>query len=206
MKTALSTTPTDVLVSNALTSAISYPEFMEQMEACVAEQTSSAPEPSESFAGYTKLNLARMKRLAKTIQLPEAVINTFKDFTEKRQWLVITESWCGDAAQTMPIMQQLADLNPSIELKVVYRDQNPELMDAFLTEGTRSIPILINYDPINEQVLGHWGPRPTPLNERVKEEKEQKGGLSPEFRKELQLWYNKDKGITAANDLKDLLA
>ena len=205
MKTVLSTTPTDVLVRNALASAISYPEFMEQMEAFVTEQTSSAPEPSESFAGYTKLNLARMKRLAKTIQLPEAVINAFKDFSEKRQWLVITESWCGDAAQTMPIMQQLSELNPSIELKVVYRDQNPALMDAFLTEGTRSIPILISYDPITEQVLGHWGPRPTPLNQRVREEKALKGSLCPEFRKELQLWYNKDKGVTTVNDLKDLL-
>ena len=79
-----------------------------------------------------------------------------------RKLLVIAEDWCGDASNTVPIMAKLADAAPGLELRVILRDQNPEVMDQYLTNGTRSIPIVIVLDE-DFQELGHWGPRPTEL-------------------------------------------
>lgn len=205
MKTTEILADKNTLVRGAIEKGMTYGQYMSEMESYVKAEASSAPQPSEALSGYTRLNLTRMKRLLKTLKLSEEVVEAVEQINVPRKWLVITESWCGDAAQTMPVMQLLAELNPLIELRIVYRDQNPELMDMFLTNGTRSIPILVDYDTENDEILGHWGPRPSPLNLWVAEEKAAKGGLSPEFKKELQVWYNKDKGVTTFEDLLGLL-
>ena len=79
-----------------------------------------------------------------------------------RKLLVIAEDWCGDASNTVPVVAKLADAVPGLELRVILRDANPEVMDRYLTNGSRSIPVVIALDE-NYQELGHWGPRPTEL-------------------------------------------
>lgn len=117
-----------------------------------------------------------------------------------RKLLVIAEDWCGDASNTVPIIAKLADMIPSFELRVVSRDQNPELMDQYLTNGSRSIPIII---ALNDefQELGHWGPRPTQLQAWVMTNRvtTPKAELYPQVRK----WYARDRGETT---LREVLA
>ncbi len=116
-------------------------------------------------------------------------------------WLVITESWCGDAAPSLPLMNKIAEINPEIDLKVVLRDQNLELMDCYLTEGKRSIPKLLVLDRHSREVLYTWGPRPPKAAAMVAEFKKENGSLSPAFRQDLQIWYNKDRGEDILQDL-----
>lgn len=117
---------------------------------------------------------------------------------EKRRLLVIAEDWCGDASNTVPIIAKLADQAPGLELRVIMRDQNPEVMDQYLTNGARSIPIVIALDEsFNE--IGHWGPRPTELQAWVMANRGTvpKAELYPQVRK----WYARDRGETTIREV-----
>ena len=117
-----------------------------------------------------------------------------------RKLLVIAEDWCGDASNTVPIIAKLADMSPSLELRIIARDKNLELMDQYLTNGSRSIPIVIALDDEFEEI-GHWGPRPTQLQTWVMDNRgtTPKAELYPQVRK----WYARDRGETT---LREVLA
>lgn len=191
----------ETLVIEGLKKAISYKEYRASVANHVQEGTNTGPVQNESLAQYTLLNDARMRRLDKTVKIPEAVSEKFKNTTETLEWLVITESWCGDAAQTMPVINALAQLSETINLGVVLRDENPELMNEFLTNGAMSIPKLVVFNPTTNKIKGVWGPRPSAATKMVSDFKEEHGALTPEFKQALQVWYNKDKGQNTAADL-----
>jgi hypothetical protein len=116
----------------------------------------------------------------------------------RRRLLVIAEDWCGDASNTVPIISRLVDQVPELELRIVLRDQNPELMDQFLTNGSRSIPIVIVLDDDFHEV-GHWGPRPAVLQSWVMANRltTPKAELYPQVRK----WYARDHGETTLREV-----
>lgn len=115
--------------------------------------------------------------------------------------LAIAEDWCGDASNTLPVLARLAEQAPGLELRLIKRDEHPELMDRYLTNGSRSIPIVIALDE-DFQELGHWGPRPRALQSWVMDQLGRgrpKGEIYPEIRK----WYARDRGETT---LREVLA
>lgn len=193
------------LVQEGIAKAISYQNYSTLVESLVAQDSNTGPEVTEALAAYTVLNHKRMKRLDKTLKITENVQQDIKEYKGKVTWLVLTESWCGDAAQTMPMMQKMADLTEGIDFKVLLRDQNLELMDQFLYNGGRSIPKLIAFDHTTNKVIGDWGPRPTEATKLVDDYKAAHGTLTPEFKQDLQVWYNKDKGQNTLSDLLKLL-
>ena len=115
-----------------------------------------------------------------------------------RKLLVIAEDWCGDASNTVPILAKLAQSVPGLELRVIQRDANPELMQQYLTNGSRSIPIVIALDE-SYQEIGHWGPRPTELQAWVMANRAamSKAELYPQVRK----WYARDRGETTVREV-----
>ena len=193
------------LVIQSLDGAIDYYDYRSLVEENVVNGTSIGPERNEALTNYTLLNHARMKRLDKTIKIQREIQEKFKSFNGDQTWLVITESWCGDAAQSMPVMNHLAELSSAIDLKVVLRDENPELMYAFLTDGTLSIPKLIVFDNKTQEVVTDWGPRPSIPTQLVKDYKAVHGKLSAEFKQDLQVWYNRDKSENVIDDLAKLI-
>jgi hypothetical protein len=120
--------------------------------------------------------------------------------------VVITESWCGDAAHVLPAINKIAELNDNIEMKVVLRDENLELMDAFLTNGGRAIPKVIMVDDATGEVLNTFGPRPSEATNLVNRFKAENGSLTPEFKEDLQYWYNKNKGQNIIKDITKILS
>ena len=194
------------IVSKALENAMSYETFRDIVDDHTEKGTSTGPNQTDALSNYTMLNQRRLKRLDKTTKLSPEDIFKIQEFTGDVTWLVITESWCGDAAQTMPVMQKIAQLSKGITLKVVWRDENLELIDAFLYNGGRSIPKLIAVDNATGAILGDWGPRPSIATKMVNDYKEAHGKLTPEFKQDLQVWYNKDKGQNTVKDLLKLLA
>ena len=193
------------LVKEKLGEAIDYKTYISEVERLAQEGLSTSPEQTESNSEYTKLNNARMRRWDKRLVIPEVIAAKFRNYRGKVTWLVITESWCGDAAHALPVMNKLAELTESIDLKIVYRDTHPELMDEFLTNGTRSIPKLIALDEEHDELIGEWGSRPSAATKMVNEFKAEHGTLTPEFKQELQVWYNKDKGQNIIEDLSKLV-
>lgn len=117
-----------------------------------------------------------------------------------RKLLIIAADWCGDSANTVPVLARLAELVRGMELRVLERDSFPEAMDAYRTDGTRSIPIAIACTESADE-LGHWGPRPASLQDWIISNK--KMIPSPQRYAYARKWYAKDKGETT---LRELLA
>jgi hypothetical protein len=116
----------------------------------------------------------------------------------RRRLLVIAEDWCGDASNTVPILAKLAENVSGLELRVLRRDEHPEVMDQYLTNGSRSIPIVIALDE-DFRELGHWGPRPAALQDWVLANRATiaKPDLYPQVRK----WYARDRGESTLREV-----
>lgn len=191
------------LIENSVKKAMDYSEYNLLFKQLVAEGRTTGEETQEKI-DYTKLNFSRTKRLDKTAEIPEESLEVFKNISEKQTWLVISEPWCGDAAQTLPFLNKIAQLSENIELKIVLRDENPELMDEFLTNGSRSIPVVILLDA-DFNVINTFGPRSKAATKLVADYKEHHGKIDDACKEMLQVWYNNDKGISIVNDLTECI-
>ncbi|MFC4095462.1 thioredoxin family protein [Euzebyella saccharophila] len=189
------------LIDNALSQAISYGDYRAMVNQLALEGKATGPNQTEALANYTMLNDRRMKRFDKTVKVSDAQIETIKKLDRKITFLVLTESWCGDASPSLPVMNKITEHTEKIDFKVVLRDEHEALMNRFLTNGAMSIPKLIILDSETKEVLGDWGPRPQPAAQMVLDHKAQYGKIMPELKEELQQWYNKDKGQTILNEL-----
>ena len=117
--------------------------------------------------------------------------------------LVLVEDWCGDAVNTLPVIGRLAEHVPNIDLRVLGRDTNLDLMDAHLTNGSRSIPVVMILDA-NYQERAWWGPRPAELQAWVMGPGRT---MTKEDRyREVRRWYARDHGATTVNEVLSLIA
>lgn len=190
------------IIENSLRKSISYQEYYDLIQEYAKDKKTSG-EPTDIKINFTKLNASRMRRLTKTIKLTEEELVTFSKM-QKQTWLVLSESWCGDAAQTLPVMNKIAEASDKIDIKIVFRDENLDLMNHFLTNGGQAIPKVIILNDNNE-VLNTWGSRSKAATKLVEDYKKEHGRLDDEFKKELQVWYNKDKGKSIIEDFKALV-
>jgi len=153
---------------------------------------------------YTKLNIKRSERIEKTYAVSPVLNEMLMKIDKPQVWMAITEIWCGDSAQNLPYIAKMADVNPMISLKIVLRDQNPAIMEQYLTNGTRSIPILVSFDS-DQNELFRWGPRPKEAAELVRKAKEE-GKPKDKFIEELHLWYGRNKGKAIEEEFIALLS
>lgn len=200
----LTTKDLKTIIENSLTQSMSYEGYRELVRQLTESKSTTGELKTEALVDYTVLNNKRMKRWDKTVKVSDTAINKIAEITKKTTWLVLTESWCGDAAHLMPVMNKLAELNDNIDFKVVLRDENEALMNQFLTNGGKSIPKLIMIDDDSKTVINTFGPRPSEATHLVNDYKAKHGKLTPEFKEELQHWYNKNKGQAAIKDLIEL--
>jgi ADP-heptose:LPS heptosyltransferase len=184
---------------------ISYESYRALIEKLQQQNMTTGDNHSESLLNYTKLNSQRMSKWDKIFKPNEELVEMLTSIKVPTNWVVLTEAWCGDAAQNLPIIAKLASLNPNISLKLLLRDENMEVMDAYLTNGGRSIPKLIMLDnDLNE--IGQWGPRPKPVQDIMMDMKS-KGALSyDDFGVAAHTWYAKDRSKTLQEELIVLLA
>ena len=187
-----------------ISKGISYEEYRRMIDAFIMIGKSTAKKDSENLLEYSKLNVARMNRLDKTIELIPELKEVVDRIDAPQKWLVLTEGWCGDAAQTIPVLDKISKLNSNIELKFLLRDENLELMDEYLTNGkSRSIPKLIAIDENNEELF-NWGPRPKALQEIFYHMKANAIN-NDTIKEEMHKWYAKDKTVTAQKEISVLL-
>lgn len=184
---------------NYLQKGIAYDQYKQKM---TEDHISN---PNDKIKEYINLNEHRMRRVEKNYRVDLALTNQAMTLTHKTYWLILTEHWCGDAAQTLPVFEKIAQLSKGkIEMKLVYRDNNPDLMDAYLTGESRSIPKLIQLDA-HFNVTGIWGPRPSVAQHLVNELK-----LNPAtagtYSIELHKWYAQDKQRSLEKEISKLVA
>lgn len=194
------------LIEESLTESYSYTEYKEHINQLIAEGKSTGHTQNQMLLDYSVLNEVRMKRIDKTQQLENDVIERLKNIEKPQIWLVIAEGWCGDAAQILPVIAKMAEQNPlKINLQIVLRDDHDELMGKFLTNGGKSIPKVLLIDAETKSLLNHWGPRPSEAFQLVENYKKEHGKIDDTIKTELQKWYLKDKGISIQNELIALL-
>ncbi|CAM3384276.1 thioredoxin family protein [Zobellia roscoffensis] len=192
---------TTQLIEKALSQAVSYEDYRAMVNQLALEGKATGPVQTEALANYTMLNDRRMKRFDKTVKVSAEDAEAIAKLDKKVQLIVLTESWCGDAAPALPVINKVAQLNDNIDFKVVLRDENVDLMNQFLTNGGMSIPKLIVWDEENQEVLADWGPRPELAAKLVADHKEKYGELLSEIKEEIQQWYNKDKGQSTLKEV-----
>ena len=180
-------------------------EYRNIVSSLLDQGKSTGDEQSEELTNYSLLNNTRMKRLDKTVVVPEDVITSLLALDKSYIWLVLSEGWCGDAAQLLPIMNKMKMISSKIDLQIVFRDQNPKLMDLYLTNGSRSVPKLILLDKETLSVLGSWGPRPKGATDLIKSYKSQYGVVDETAKTELQLWYLHDKGLSTQREIVQMI-
>jgi hypothetical protein len=192
-------------MKNYIEKSMTFEVYNDLVEKLVAEGKTTGPNQSEELTKFTELNQYRMRRLEKTIQLTDSLIESVGGLKVNWFWLVLTEGWCGDAAQNIPIIEKIAAVNPGIQTRYLLRDENLELMDKYLTNGGRAIPKMICLDAENFKELGVWGSRPKAADDYFKELKAQ-GMEKPQIIENIQRWYNDDKGKSLQSEFEKLTA
>jgi hypothetical protein len=142
---------------------------------------------------HIKLNYQRSSRILRTHKLNDKLSGLIKQISSPQLWMVITEAWCGDSAQNLPYIVKIAECNPLINLRILLRDQNTDIMDLYLSEGrAKSIPKIVAFNDEGDELF-QWGARPKEAQELVTKLKSE--GLSKEvFLNQLHLWYGKNRG------------
>ncbi|MFH6993168.1 thioredoxin family protein [Flavobacterium sp. FlaQc-48] len=193
-------------VAKALFNSHSYAEYRKLVTDLLFEGKSTGNDQSESLTNYSKLNEARMNRLDKTITVSEDVISKLRSLENHYIWLVISEGWCGDAAQILPILNKMAlASDKKIDLRIVLRDENEDLMNQYLTNGGRAIPKVIVICKEAGIVRTDWGPRPKGAAELMANHKRDFGAIDEKIKTDLQLWYLADKGASVQQELVEIM-
>jgi len=184
------------IITQIIENGCSYDEYIKIFEKEIGNLNSKEAEQK-------KLNYHRTLRLHKTLQISELTKALIKRIENIQLWMIITETWCGDSAQNIPIIAELAKLNPLIELKIILRDTNLNIMDHFLTNNSKSIPKLVAFDKDGNQLF-QWGPRPKEAQSLVLNARENQIPKD-EYMVSLHKWYASDRGKTTEQEIFDLL-
>lgn len=193
------------IIANSLKNSFSYQEYRAHVSNLASQNKTTGNEQREELIHYTQLNEMRMNRLDKTIEVIEEVKLVLDNLNKHYTWLVLSESWCGDAAQILPIINKMAIVSEKIDLRIVLRDDNEDLMNLFLTNGTKSIPKLIILDKETSAVSNVFGPRPNDAKQLILDYKGTHGIVDEAAKIELQKWYLNDKGISTQKEIIALL-
>lgn len=178
---------------------MNYLEYYALFDDILTRRYIGHPYEKESYYNYTRLNLSRMRRWDKQLILAEPLVDSIKGITQKQQWIVITEPWCGDAAHIIPCIIKLIAYNPLISYDLQLRDTEPSLMQYYLTNGSRSIPKLVVRNEEGKDLFT-WGPRPAGAQTLLNNLKVINADSETQ-KIQLQNWYNTDKGVSFCKEL-----
>jgi len=191
-------------IQQTLLNSFSYSDYRKKVADLIAEGKSTGHTQSEDLLKYSELNETRMNRLEKTIEVSDVVKTKLQNLDKKYIWLVLSEGWCGDAAQIVPVIHKMAEVTENVELKIALRDDNDALMQYFLTNGGKAIPKLIVLDAETSEVVLDWGPRPHGAKQLILDYKATHGVVDETAKIELQKWYLHDKGISIQNEIVEM--
>jgi hypothetical protein len=198
-------TATETLIQKSLKNSYNYAGYRQHVTALLEQGLSTGATQSEALTHYSTLNEVRMNRLDKTIAIPQELLERLENLNKEHILLVISEGWCGDAAQILPVINKLAAANAHLDLRIVLRDDNDALMNEYLTNGARSIPKLVVVEKEGLTARGSWGPRPHDAAQLIFDYKERFGVINDEAKTALQKWYLQDKGHSTMQEIILLL-
>ncbi|MBT9392138.1 thioredoxin family protein [Hymenobacter sp. NST-14] len=190
-----------VLSPERLAGAYTYAAYRQLIDELMAEGKTTGATQTDALTAYARLNIQRMERLDKKAELLPEMTEALAALTLPYEWVIITEGWCGDAAQIVPVLEKIAQASHGrIRTHYLLRDENLDLMDRYLTNGGRSIPklLVLHADTLTE--VTHWGPRPA-LAQDLFLEMKAAGATHEEFAEQLHGWYAKNKTQATQHEL-----
>ncbi len=182
---------------------MTYEDYMASVREGLVAVDPAALNPADAeLHHYTALNVKRSARIEKTYTVSDGMRAAVAAISQPQTWMVITEGWCGDSAQILPHLAMIAACNPIIAFRVFLRDSNTDLMDAWLTNGTRSVPKLVAFSHEGEELFV-WGPRPAEAQDLINHLK----GTMPrqEMYAQLHGWYAKNRGLAIEQEFRTIL-
>lgn len=195
-----------VITNETLKKGFKYSNYRKLIDKLLETGKTSGENHSEGMIHYTKMNVHRMNRHDKRSELSTEMVEKLKNVDRNMIWVVITEAWCGDAAQSVPIINKMAEESDNIELHLIFRDENLEVMDQFLYNGkSRSIPKLICLDGESMDVLGDWGPRPASAQRLFDTLRSDPDITTQRVAETLHKWYADDKNREIQKEFLSLL-
>lgn len=193
------------IIEKSIQSSLSFSEYRNLISSLLTEGKSTGHVQNEDMRHYSELNMARMNRIEKTVELLPEVVLTLKQLPKKYIWLVLSEGWCGDAANIVPVLHKMAEVTEQIELRIALRDDHDDLMQHFLTNGGKAIPKLIVLDAETLEVVADWGPRPQEAKQLILDYKTAHGIVDEPAKIALQKWYVQNKGVAIQKEVVNLL-
>lgn len=186
-------------------SVLTYDEYINVWESEIKKaERNESDTVDKTRHNYKVLNKQRSNRIHKTYKVSEELNSLLTSINSPQNWVVLTENWCGDSAQNLPYIAEMSKLNNNIDLKILPRDENLEIMDQYLTNGTsRSIPKLIAFDKDGNEIF-QWGPRQKEAQSLLANELA-KGREKQDVLKDLHLWYGRDRGKSIEVEFKEIL-
>ncbi len=166
------------------------------------------PLPEGAKGDFRKLNYQRMDKWNKILQLSESVQDCLSALKSDMRWYVFADLNCGDCAQTLPVLERMAEgAGGKIEMRIILKEEEPQLMDLYLSNGSRAVPKLIAFDVESGHEMFRWGARPATGLKIYENFRNNKDKISwDDFEKELHLWYAKDRGTEVQHEVADLIA
>ncbi len=193
------------LIDKIRKNGIPFEQFNKQADTYVLNADESLMDDNEKkLLEFTKLNQRRTYRILKTYQVNEKLKDVILSINDTQLWMVLTEDWCGDSAQNLPYLYKMAQLNDKIELLILYRDDNLDIMDIYLTNNGRAIPKIVGFDKDGNELF-QWGPRPEEAKALITKWKSE-GDTKEQFLEKLHLWYGRNRGKAFEEDILKLLS
>jgi hypothetical protein len=140
---------------------LTYAEYLASWRESLTESLAGLEKDARKRVFYSRYNIERHDRAREVYTPSDRLRAAGEAITDPQIWMLLSEDWCGDSAFALPVIAAAAD-SASVELRILRRDEYPEVMDAYLTNGTRSIPKLVAFDLSGEELFS-WGPRPAAL-------------------------------------------
>ena len=132
------------------------------------ERFAQTPTFDEYVARMT-VNKERMLQHVDEVEISEADLAWWRG-RGKLNVYTLTFDGCGDALYNIPVMAKIAKLCPNVDLRVAQRDENLDVMDRYLNQGTyRSVPTFVFLDEQFAEI-GNLKERPPSMTEVVEQE------------------------------------
>ena len=190
-------------VGHITDSGLTPSAYMEVMEQRAALDPADLEGLEAERSEFAKLNLHRVGRIRRHWRPSGKLAALLARINRPQLWMALTEPWCGDSAQCMPCLEILAESNPHLTIRYMLRDDNPEIMDRYLTNGKRSIPLLVAFDA-EDRELFRWGPRPAAA-QAVFDAATAEGLEKPAKLEKLHLFYGRNRGRALDGELVAVL-
>lgn len=188
-------------LQDKINAGVSYTQYLDNLEQLIANR-----QEGDRILDNTYLNIRRMKRILKQYEPAPYLVKLIRQLNQPVTWLAITEGWCGDAAHVIPVLEKLSQISFKPDFKIVYRDEHPELMDLFLTNGSRSIPKILAIDKSGD-LISQWGPRPHSAQKMVERFKYGNSEYKnyQDLSKAIQKWYHYDRYLSFESEIIEFI-